>query len=108
MEIYQYHEKAIDCLIGNKLKLGITEEVAREILMELNNQHSIDDWETEWLTFSDRWVYFGLTCINLDQKQKLWALVLELTNFFETPAPSIRRQEPTGVNALLFQLKCLM
>jgi hypothetical protein len=101
MEVYQYHEKAINCLIENKLKLGITEEVAREILLELNNQHSIDNWKTEWLTFNDRWVYFELTCIDLDQKEKLWALVLELTNFFETVAPHITRQ---GVSMLLNQL----
>ena len=64
MEVYLYHEKAINFLINNKLKLGITEEIAREILLELDNQHNIDDWKTEWLTFNDRRVYFELTCIN--------------------------------------------
>ena len=102
MEIYQYHEKAIDCLIGNKLKLDITEEVAREILMELNNQHSIDDWETEWLTYVDGSVYFELKCINIEQKVRLWDLVGELKKYFETIAPHIRRQ---GVSMLLTQLQ---
>jgi hypothetical protein len=102
MELYQYHEKAINCLVQNKLKLGITEEVAREILLELDNRHSIDDWETEWLTYVEGGVYFGLKCINIEQKVRLWDLVGELKEYFETIAPRIRSRE---VHMLLTELQ---
>lgn len=104
MQTYQYYAKAIDCLIQNKRKLGITDEIASQILCELNSQHRIDDWETEWLTFSDESVYLGLTCINQNQKVKLWSLVQELLEYFETIAPHIQSQR---VSMLLTQLHTL-
>ena len=85
MATYKYCALALPCLIANKEELGITEALASQILRELNNKHSLSDWETEWLTYSDRWVYFELTCINETQKTKLWDLVVSLTKHFENP-----------------------
>jgi hypothetical protein len=85
MATYKYCALALPCLIANKEELGITEELARSILLELSNKHSLSAWETEWLTYSDRWVYFALRCINETQKTKLWDLVVCLTNHFANP-----------------------
>ena len=75
MQTYQYRVGAFDCLVANKEKLGITEELVSQILRELSDKHSIEDWETEWLTYTDRWFYFELKCIDEGQKMKLWTLV---------------------------------
>jgi len=82
MATYKYCEPALKCLIANKEELGITEELASTILLELSDLHRLSDWETEWLTYEDRWVYFDLKCINETQKTKLWGLVVFLTNYF--------------------------
>jgi hypothetical protein len=85
MATYKYCEWALKCLIANKEELGITEELACQILLELNDKHRPEDWETEWLTYSDRWVYFELKCINETQQTKLWDLVVYLTFHFNNP-----------------------
>jgi hypothetical protein len=101
MSTYKYCEKALKCLLANKEELGITEELASQILLELNDKHSLDVWETEWLTFSDKWVYFDLKCIDETQKEKLWDLVLCLTKHFENPA---QYTMPSVVSNLLTEL----
>jgi hypothetical protein len=86
MATYKFHALALTCLIANKEELGITEELAKSILLELSNEHSLEEWDTEWLTFSDSWVYFALKCINETQKTKLWDFVVCLTKYFENPS----------------------
>ena len=102
MQTYQYRVGAFDCLVANKEKLGITEELASQILRELSDKHSIEDWETEWLTYTDRWLYLKLKCIDEGQKMKLWALVEELISYYEG---SELHPVPTGVSILLTQLQ---
>jgi hypothetical protein len=80
MQTYEYREGALDCLKANRAKLGITVVMTSKILLHAG--HELSEWETEWLTYRDKWVYFALTCIDFDQKTKLWTLVEELTRMY--------------------------
>ena len=102
MQTYQYREGAFDCLVANKEKLGITEELVSQILRELDDQYTIEDWKTEWLTYNDRWVYFELKFIDEEQKMKLWSLVEELISYYDGPEVHTK---PTGVSILLTHLQ---
>jgi hypothetical protein len=80
----KYRPMTLDCLKANREELGITEAEAADILTELHAGHELADWETELLTYSDKWVYFELMCINSEQKERLWALVERLTAMFNS------------------------
>lgn len=101
MQTYQYCVGSFDCLLANKEKLGITEELTSQILRELNDTCTMKEWETVWLTYNDRWVYFKLKCIDQNQKMKLWALVEELISYIGSPEMRIMHPE---VSILLTQL----
>jgi hypothetical protein len=104
----KYQPMALDCLKANKEELGITDAEAAAILTELHAGHELAVWETEWLTYSDRWVYFELKCINSEQQARLWALVEKLTEMFNSHTPPVAtRPGPQGARLarLLGELK---
>ncbi len=102
MNQFEYRELAKDCLLVNKTKLGINEELIPKILHELNDKHEINVWETEWLTYSDKWVYLELQCLDNKQKENLWSLVAELLVYFGSLSQPI-----TKSRQLLAELKML-